>query len=90
MNKFPPRRFLTNFNDGTAEFNDDATPPAQEYVSLIEYEDTSAQLAEATKDPGAIASWLEGLSRHPACPSERRFWYEGVAADIRNGAWKLA
>jgi hypothetical protein len=32
-----------------------------------------------------IADWLEGLSRHKACSSERRYWYEGVAGDIRNG-----
>lgn len=30
-----------------------------------------------------IAEWLEALSRHPACTQEKRFWYEGVAADIR-------
>jgi hypothetical protein len=35
-----------------------------------------------------IAAWLEGLSRHQACPAERRYWYEAVAADIRGGAWK--
>lgn len=39
-------------------------------------------------DSEAIALWLEGLSRHPACPKERRHWYEGVASDIRNGAYK--
>lgn len=37
--------------------------------------------------PVAIAEWLEGLSRHKACPSEKRFWYEGVAADIRSGVY---
>jgi hypothetical protein len=36
-----------------------------------------------------IAAWMEGLSRHPACQAERRYWYEGVAADVRGGAWKL-
>lgn len=35
-----------------------------------------------------IASWLEGLSRHKGCEPERRFWYEGVAADIRAGVWE--
>jgi len=45
-------------------------------------------LTEASKDPSSdaekIALWLEGLSRHPSCPPERRYWYEGVAGDIRN------
>ena len=43
---------------------------------------------ETASDAAAIAEWMEGLSRHPACPAERRYWYEGVAADIRNGVWK--
>lgn len=38
-NNFQPRRFITNFVDGSAEFHDDATPPAQEYLSLQEHED---------------------------------------------------
>lgn len=44
MSKFPPRRFLVNFVDGTAEFNNDATPPAQEYVSLIEFDALQSRL----------------------------------------------
>lgn len=35
-----------------------------------------------------IAAWLEGLSRRADCPQERKYWYEGVAADIRGGVWK--
>ena len=38
--------------------------------------------------PEAIASWLEGLSRHSACPTEKKYWYQDVASDIRNGAYK--
>lgn len=43
-----------------------------------------------SKEATAIAEWLESLSRHPKCPRVKRYWYEGVASDIRNGAYKLA
>lgn len=36
--KFPPRRFIINFVRGDAEFYYDDTPPAEEYLSLIEHE----------------------------------------------------
>lgn len=62
MNKFPPRRFLVNFVDGTAEFNDDATPPAQEYVSLIEYENLQEELAEMTDNYRVTSELFEALS----------------------------
>jgi hypothetical protein len=48
----------------------------------------ASYVAEAeVETSNQIAAWLESLSRHPACPPERRFWYEGVAGDIRNGAY---
>ena len=62
MKKFPPRRFLVNFVDGTAEFNDDATPPAQEYVSLIEYENLQEELAEMTDNHRVTSELFEALS----------------------------
>jgi hypothetical protein len=37
MSEFQRRRFIVNFNDGTAEFNDNDTPPAEEYLSLSEH-----------------------------------------------------
>lgn len=36
--KFLPRRYIVNFVNGSAEFNDDDTPPAEEYLSLLEHE----------------------------------------------------
>lgn len=36
--KFPKRRFIVNFVDGYAEFNENDTPPAEEYLSLQEHE----------------------------------------------------
>lgn len=50
-----------------------------------EYEDIIAfAISEARREERErIANWLEALSRHRACTSEHRFWYEGVASDIR-------
>ncbi len=38
MSQFQPRRFIVNFNNGTAEFHDCDTPPAEEYLSIGEHE----------------------------------------------------
>ena len=61
---------------------DCASALQREHDLMAEFEN----LPEMTTE--AIALWLEGLSRRKDCPAERRYWYEGVASDIRVGVWK--
>lgn len=52
--KYPPRRFICNFLDGKAEFNDTNCPPAIEYLSLIEHEDLLLKSTIIAERYGAI------------------------------------
>lgn len=68
------------------------TSPAQELNRISNYVGAALSTSEVPATPGdsnEIAEWLEGLSRSRGCADDRRYWYEGVAADIRNRVWRL-
>lgn len=70
MNHHYKRHFIVNFNDGTAEFHDNDTPPAVEYLSIDEHQALQRDLEfRAEKAERILREIIDSKSGcgHPKC-----------------------
>lgn len=83
--RWHPRRFLCNFEDGTAEFNPNDTPPAEEYLSLAEHEALMAEKDAEIQKLKEIVYRIDNSNWKIAINARRAALEEALARVIENG-----